>query len=205
MDQNDFDVAMNDGPEPQGTPAPGDARASAPQPDDASFNEPAGVTPDELDALLHEAQQLAGGSPAQAPAPVLADAAGAALVEELMATAGHHDSPASESPAHLPLEAIPLPEFDLSEIAKQANQPLSLLYDVEMHVKIELGRTHMYVEDVLKLGEGSVVELDRLAGDPVDVFVNGRLVARGEVLVLNDNFCVRVSEIISDPQQRLVG
>lgn len=58
----------------------------------------------------------------------------------------------------------------------------------------------MYIEDVLKLTEGSVVELDNLAGDPVDVYVNGRLVARGEVLVLSDNFCVRVSEIVSGLQ-----
>src|ERR1044072_2949937 len=55
----------------------------------------------------------------------------------------------------------------------------------------------MLVEDVLKLGEGSVVELDKLAGDPVDVYVNERLVARGEVLVLNDNFCVRVTELLT--------
>ena len=65
------------------------------------------------------------------------------------------------------------------------------------NVKIELGRSRMLVEDVLKLSEGSVVELDKLAGDPVDVFVNDRLVARGEVLVLNDNFCVRVNEIVA--------
>ena len=54
----------------------------------------------------------------------------------------------------------------------------------------------MLIEDVLKLAEGSVVELDKLAGDPVDVFVNDQLVARGEVLVLNDNFCVRINEIV---------
>ena len=57
-------------------------------------------------------------------------------------------------------------------------------------------RTRMLVEDVLRLNEGSVVELDKLAGDPVDVFVNERHVARGEVLVVNDNFCIRISEII---------
>jgi flagellar motor switch protein FliN/FliY len=74
---------------------------------------------------------------------------------------------------------------------------LDLLDDVELDVKIELGRAEMYVEDVLRLGVGSVVELDKLAGDPVDVYVNDRLVARGEVLVLNDNFCVRVNEILS--------
>ncbi|RMD66270.1 MAG: flagellar motor switch protein FliN [Planctomycetota bacterium] len=74
---------------------------------------------------------------------------------------------------------------------------IDLLSDVNLDVRIELGRTTMFVEDVLKLSEGAVVELDKLAGDPVDVYVNDRHVARGEVLILNDNFCVRVSEIIS--------
>ncbi|MEM6551909.1 MAG: flagellar motor switch protein FliN [Planctomycetota bacterium] len=78
---------------------------------------------------------------------------------------------------------------------------IDLLSDVELTVTIELGRTEMLVEDVLKLGAGSVVELDKLAGDPVDVYVNGRHVARGEVLVLNDNFCIRISEIIADLDQ----
>lgn len=76
-----------------------------------------------------------------------------------------------------------------------------MLNDVELNVKIELGRAQMLIEDVLKLGEGSVVELNKLAGDPVDVMVNDRLVARGEVLVLNDNFCVRISEIIADAEE----
>jgi flagellar motor switch protein FliN/FliY len=74
---------------------------------------------------------------------------------------------------------------------------LELLRDVELDMRIELGRTHMYLEDVLQLRKGAVVPLDKLAGDPVDVFVNGRLIARGEVLVLNDNFCVRIAELVS--------
>jgi flagellar motor switch protein FliN len=77
-----------------------------------------------------------------------------------------------------------------------AGAGLALLNDVALKVKIELGRTHMYIEDVLRLSPESVIELDKAAGDPVDIFVNDRLVARGEVLVLNENFCVRVSEII---------
>ncbi|TVQ78198.1 MAG: flagellar motor switch protein FliN [Phycisphaeraceae bacterium] len=76
---------------------------------------------------------------------------------------------------------------------------IDLLSDVNLRVTIELGRTEMLVEDVLRLGEGSVVELDKLAGDPVDIYVNDRHVARGEVLVLNDNFCVRINEILSTP------
>lgn len=79
---------------------------------------------------------------------------------------------------------------------------LDLIRDVEMDLRIELGRTHMHLEDILKLRKGSVVPLDKLAGDPVDVYVNGRLIARGEVLVLNDNFCVRVAELLSGETAR---
>ena len=78
-----------------------------------------------------------------------------------------------------------------------------MLEDVQLQVRIELGRTRMLVQDVLRLDQGSVVELDKLAGDPVDIYVNERLVARGEVLVLNDNFCVRVNEIVSAPQETM--
>ncbi|MFA5865096.1 MAG: flagellar motor switch protein FliN [Phycisphaerae bacterium] len=94
--------------------------------------------------------------------------------------------------------------ISLPDLAKElagadaSGNSIDLLKDVELNVKIELGRTKMYVEDVLKLSEGSVVELDKLAGDPVDIFVNEKLIARGEVLVLNDNFCVRVNQIVSD-------
>ena len=95
---------------------------------------------------------------------------------------------------------VSLPDLakELAEQQAASGHSIDLLKDVELNVKIELGRAKMYVEDVLKLSEGSVVELDKLAGDPVDIFVNERLVARGEVLVLNDNFCVRVNQIVSD-------
>jgi flagellar motor switch protein FliN/FliY len=97
----------------------------------------------------------------------------------------------SDAPARFEPQA--LLRSDLSGSSKG----IDLLSDVNLNVKIELGRTRMLVEDVLKLNEGAVVELDKLAGDPVDVYVNDRHIARGEVLVLNDNFCVRINEIIS--------
>ncbi|HVX11033.1 MAG TPA: flagellar motor switch protein FliN [Pirellulales bacterium] len=91
--------------------------------------------------------------------------------------------------------------FQLDEFAGAApsteRATLELIRDVELDLRIEFGRTQMYLEDVLKLRKGSVVPLDKLAGDPVDIFVNGRLIAKGEVLVLNDNFCVRVAELIT--------
>jgi flagellar motor switch protein FliN/FliY len=92
--------------------------------------------------------------------------------------------------------AFQLQEFGGSP-ASTENATIDLISDVELDLKIELGRTNMYLEDVLRLRKGSVVPLDKLAGDPVDIYVNGRLIARGEVLVLNDNFCVRVAELIA--------
>ena len=99
-----------------------------------------------------------------------------------------------------------MPTFMLEEFsgapASAENATLDLMRDVDLDLRIELGGTQMYLEDVLKLRKGSVVPLDKLAGDPVDIFVNGRLIARGEVLVLNDNFCVRVAELIAGKNPR---
>jgi flagellar motor switch protein FliN len=94
-----------------------------------------------------------------------------------------------------------IPEIIAANGAAQSDvscdKALDMLGDVELDVKVELGRCQMFVGDVLHLQEGDVVELDKLAGDPVDVYVNDRLVARGEVLVVNENFCVRVNQIVA--------
>lgn len=78
-------------------------------------------------------------------------------------------------------------------------QNLDLLMNVPLQVTAELGRCKMAVADILKLGTGSIVELDRLAGGPVDLLVNDKLVARGEVVAIDDNFGVRVTELIQKP------
>ncbi len=78
-----------------------------------------------------------------------------------------------------------------------------MLYDVELEVKIELGRTMLSVEDILRLREGSIIQLDKDAGAPVDIYINNRLVAEGEVLVLNDYFCVRVTNILSNKDRAI--
>ena len=114
------------------------------------------------------------------------------------AIAGTATAPAADLPAGD--VNINLPNFK-KIVSQTASGPIDLLRDVDLNVKIELGRTRMLVEDVLKLAEGSVVELDKLAGDPVDVYVNDQLVARGEVLVLNDNFCVRINEIVTSDEE----
>lgn len=80
---------------------------------------------------------------------------------------------------------------------------VNMLYDVELEVKIELGRTLLSVEDVLRLREGSIIQLDKDAGAPVEILINNRLVAEGEVLVLNDYFCVRVTNILSNKDRAI--
>lgn len=79
---------------------------------------------------------------------------------------------------------------------------LDLLHDVEMEISAELGRTRMNVRDLLSLAPGAVVELDRAAGSPADLLVNGRLIARGEVVVVDENFGLRITEIIAAGGER---
>lgn len=77
------------------------------------------------------------------------------------------------------------------------NQRFELLLDVPLEVTVQLGRTRMTIQELLALGPGSVVELDKVAGEPLDIIVNDRLVARGEAVVVNDKFGVRITDIVS--------
>jgi flagellar motor switch protein FliN/FliY len=79
---------------------------------------------------------------------------------------------------------------------------IELLMDVSLRVTVELGRTRMKLAQILELQHGSVVELDRLAGDAVDVFVNDRMVAHGEVVVVDDKFGVRITEMVSPNSEK---
>lgn len=111
--------------------------------------------------------------------------------EQALASVDHPAEPAMGNPSSFQLRDF------TGTPASGEKATLELLQDVDLNLRIELGRTQMYLEDVLKLRRGSVVSLDKLAGDPVDIFVNGRLIARGEVLVMNDNFCIRVAELLA--------
>lgn len=105
-------------------------------------------------------------------------------------------------------------DFSSTEVSKAEFQHLSepastpeprnidLLMDVNLPIAIELGRTRMSIAEILALGPGSVVELNKLAGEPVDVLVNQKIVARGEVVVIDENFGVRITQLMT-PQERL--
>ena len=172
----DFDPAMAQGPE--ATPDADPATPDAEQPHSVDAQSQL----DEIDALLATAESL-----------VSADGE---IDREPDDSATHSGSAADSGHTPTPFE---LKDFS-ADTPAEGPHDISILRDVNLKVHIELGQTRMYIEDVLKLTEGSVVELDNLAGDPVNIYVNDRLVARGEVLVLSDNFCVRISEILSGPQ-----
>ncbi len=86
--------------------------------------------------------------------------------------------------------------------AGQEKRNLDMILDIPLHLTVELGRTKLLVKDLLQLNQGAVVELGKLAGELLDVFVNSKLVARGEAVVVNDKFGVRLVDIIS-PAERV--
>jgi len=89
-------------------------------------------------------------------------------------------------------------------IASQIDPKLELLYDLTLPVSIELGRTNMLIREILRLGRGSVIEFDKLVSEPVDILINGKKVAEGEVVVIDKHFGIRITTLV-DPTERLRG
>jgi len=200
-------------PEGQSRPDPD----AAPGPAAHASVEPARDRPAIRDNPPESADTPPGSAASAEPTPVIEGGPSVAEIEAALAAASAAgaspgaSAPGADGSVHeashdqaAPADSGPAVRMDLPDFGNVAGgkieHGIDLLGDVELDVKIELGRAQMLIEDVLKLGEGSVVELDKLAGDPVDVLVNERLVARGEVLVLNDSFCVRISEIVADTE-----
>ncbi|MHC5109872.1 MAG: flagellar motor switch protein FliN [Planctomycetota bacterium] len=223
------DAAPQDGSAPDGSAQDAAASSTPPSdgagPLDGSTGQPAAnpekadnesglpFSQSDIDNMLNDgsAEETPGGAEPPAEDPRL-DTLGRPFDDTAAAMKAAIDAEAADkaaSPATSPPAAtVSAQTFDLPEIlgggtSTAADNRVTMLGDVKLRVRIQLGKTRMLVEDVLALGEGSVVELDKLAGDPVDVIVNDRLVARGEVLVLNDTFCVRISEVLSNDPHRI--
>jgi flagellar motor switch protein FliN len=182
------------------------ARATAPAATSLSEVDPGDLlSSNDIEALLRQRDQgLLGSAPPATPhAPTLPDldlqldraerGVAAALATDRPQASGPKRT-TSAAPGSAPFQ---FEHFDLPGFEGVGSLEIQALQEVELDLRIELGRAELLIEEVLQLREGSVVPLDKLAGDPVDILVNGRLVARGEVLVLNDNFCVRVAEILA--------
>ncbi|MEI3604606.1 flagellar motor switch phosphatase FliY [Pseudogracilibacillus sp. SE30717A] len=95
------------------------------------------------------------------------------------------------------IQSASFSEFETVDLSQHNQRNLDMLLDIPLKVTVELGRTKQTVEDILDLSPGSVLELDKLAGEPVDVLVNNKLIAKGEVVVIDENFGVRVTDIVS--------
>ena len=101
------------------------------------------------------------------------------------------------------VESASFSEFEQPALSEQSQRNLDMLLDIPLKVTVELGRTKRTVQDILDLSQGSIVELDKLAGEPVDVLVNNKLIAKGEVVVIDENFGVRVTDIVSQEDRLL--
>ena len=114
------------------------------------------------------------------------------LADKLAAEAGQAGAEAPQSSA-----------ADLARIAADDNKDrnLQLILDIPLRVTVELGRTKMPVNELLNLGQGSVIELNKLAGEPMEVFVNDKLIACGEAVVVNEKFGIRLTDIISTKER----
>ena len=161
---------------------------------------PVDVAKEMVDALMNqqpdvddEEEEIAAATAAPAAAPASAPAAAAAAP----ATNGYGAQPMQPHVAsNVPVQSAQF--TPLSTVPVQINDAnIGLILDVPLQVNVELGRTKKSIKEILDLTKGSIVELDKLAGEPVDIMVNGKYLAKGEVVVIDENFGVRITEIVS--------
>ena len=192
--------------EPQPAPAPQPQPQSAPQPaaPSAAQSGPGPVMSQEeieqmLNRLIDQPQEQQTPPPAP-QAPVQQPAAPQAPVQPApVQQAPVQAAPAWQAPEPKRINAapLPLPTLDVEDrIGKEQADNLELIMSVPLEISVEIGRTRRKVEDILSFSKGSLVVLDKLAGDQVDLFVNGLCVARGDVVVIDDNFGVRITEVL---------
>ena len=115
---------------------------------------------------------------------------------------GADEAPAAVKTVKKPVKKLEFASFDESDKTAEPPKNLDFILDIPLTISVELGRTKMVINDMLQLGQGSVIELAKLAGEPLDIYVNGKLMARGEVVLVNDKFGVRLTDIIS-PVERV--
>jgi flagellar motor switch protein FliN/FliY len=151
-------------------------------------------------AAFAQAGMPSGPSPSAArpAAPRAQPQAGLGGPAGFQQTFGQAFGGAAQGPAMAPPNVQPVQFANLQPaqmVGEQGN--IGLLMDVYMEMTVELGRTRKRIKDILGIGEGTIIELDKLAGEPVDILVNHKLIAKGEVVVIDENFGVRVTEIVS--------
>lgn len=120
-------------------------------------------------------------------------------------TAGFEDNRSKSYNISDKVEVKPAVFQDLDETPGNPNSNMEIIMDVPLEVTVELGRTKKTIKEVLEMGSGAVIELDRIAGEPVDILVNGKIIAKGEVVVIDENFGVRVTDIVKKEKTDLLN
>ena len=163
-------------------------------PDEAQEDRERELSPEEIEALLDKADDAGDAPPAEGAVPPPEDETDGDSSE----TKPKSLPRISEEDAAIALSELVEPEGGLQIVSPE--NLLEFLGDVPLDITIELGRASLTIGELISLREGAVVELDKIAGEPVDILANGRLIARGEVVVVNDYFSVRVTDIVSDEE-----
>ena len=134
---------------------------------------------------------------------ISADDWAAAMAEQEPAAAGADADWGAALAEQAAAQPAPMPSFNnAGDVVPPAANNLDMILDIPVNLTVELGRTKIAIRNLLQLAQGSVVELDGLAGEPMNVLVNGTLVAQGEVVVVNDKFGIRLTDIIT-PSERI--
>ena len=186
-----------------GAPAPEPAPAPQPAPQPAA--QPAPQPAQQPAAAAQPAAAPASAADFGAMMAAMMTAMTTAMANNAAAAAPAAPAPAPPEPKLINARSAPLRDLDPSAaLGKEQAQNLDLIMEVPLQVTVEIGRTQRKVQDILEFSKGSLVVLDKLAGDQVDLFVNGKCVAKGDVVVIDDNFGVRITEIVQDPVIELV-
>jgi len=157
-------------------------------------------------------QAVTGGNTQSAQQPQQAAAPGGAMNAGAMNMSGGNMGGADTGGMGMPMgnyggtpnvQSVQFPNLGAGSAGSEQGN-IGLLMDVYMEMTVELGRTRKLIKEILGMGEGTIIELDKLAGEPVDILVNHKLIAKGEVVVIDENFGVRVTEIVS-PMERMSG
>ena len=127
---------------------------------------------------------------------------GAALAEQTQAEESQKKVPEEDGIAAKPAEATIFKDLSAADLQTNTPNDIDFILDIPVQLTVELGRTKIAIKNLLQLAQGSVVELDGMAGEPMDVLVNGCLIAQGEVVVVNDKFGIRLTDVVT-PSERL--
>ncbi|MCC6483941.1 MAG: flagellar motor switch protein FliN [Armatimonadetes bacterium] len=155
-----------------------------------------GLSQDEMDSAPVSEEGASGQTPADSPELEVVHSADSE--SEAPADAAIYGSHASETAS---VQNVQFGSLRAQQSGVEAPKSIDLLLDVQLVLTAELGRRDLTIKEALALGPGSVVELDRIAGEPVDLYVNNKLIARGEVVVIDENFGVRVTEVVSTAER----